>query len=79
MSLTHSTAENRTRVLSDPKPAFYHCMSGLLQVDTVIVCGVMTNLCCETTARAAFELDFRVVFPSDGNATATQQLHVRFY
>ena len=38
-------------------------------VDTVIVSGIATNICCETTAREASQLDFRVVFLSDGTAT----------
>ena len=46
-----------------------------LGVDTVVVCGVMTNLCCETTARTAFVNNFNVTFLSDGNATSTQEFH----
>ena len=46
-----------------------------LKVETVVVCGAMTNLCCETTARTAFVNDFNVIFLSDGNATSTQEFH----
>ena len=42
-------------------------------MDTVVVCGAMTNLCCETTARSAFVNNFDVVFLRDGNATTTQE------
>jgi ureidoacrylate peracid hydrolase len=38
-------------------------------VDTVIISGVATNICCDTTAREASQHDFRVVFLSDGTAT----------
>jgi len=38
-------------------------------VEELIVAGVMTNLCCETTARDAFVRDFRVFFLADGTAT----------
>ncbi|XP_006847847.2 nicotinamidase 2 isoform X2 [Amborella trichopoda] len=41
----------------------------------VIVTGVMTNLCCETTARDAFVRGFRVFFSTDATATADQELH----
>ncbi len=34
-------------------------------IDTVIICGTVTNICCESTARDAFERDYRVVFGSD--------------
>lgn len=38
-------------------------------VDTVIITGIATNICCETTAREAAQRDFRVFFLSDGTAT----------
>lgn len=38
-------------------------------IDTVIISGIATNICCETTAREAAQRDFRVVFLSDGTAT----------
>jgi ureidoacrylate peracid hydrolase len=38
-------------------------------IDTVIISGIATNICCETTAREAAQLDFRVFFLSDGTAT----------
>jgi nicotinamidase-related amidase len=39
-------------------------------IDTIIIGGVATNICCETTAREATVRDFRVFFLSDGTATA---------
>lgn len=41
----------------------------------VIVAGVMTNLCCETTAREAFVRGFRVFFSTDATATSSPELH----
>lgn len=38
-------------------------------IDTIIVSGIATNICCETTAREAAQRDFRVIFLSDGTAT----------
>lgn len=38
-------------------------------IDTVIVGGISTNVCCETTAREAAMRDFRMLFLSDGTAT----------
>ncbi|MDR2891391.1 MAG: cysteine hydrolase [Alistipes sp.] len=35
------------------------------QIDTLIICGTVTNICCESTARDAFFRDFKVVFGSD--------------
>ena len=41
----------------------------------VVVCGVMTHLCCETTARSAFMRGFEVFFPVDGTASYNQGFH----
>ena len=38
-------------------------------IDTLIITGIATNVCCETTAREAAVRDFRVMFLSDGTAT----------
>ena len=38
-------------------------------VDTVIIAGIETNVCCETTAREAMVRDLRVLFMSDGTTT----------
>jgi nicotinamidase-related amidase len=35
-------------------------------VDTVIISGVLTQFCCETTARSAFVQNYDVIFLSDG-------------
>jgi isochorismate hydrolase len=45
-------------------------------VRSVLITGVMTHLCCETTAREAFVRDFKVFFVVDGTATQTEDLHV---
>jgi ureidoacrylate peracid hydrolase len=38
-------------------------------IDTVIVSGISTGVCCDTTAREANARDFKVLFLSDGTAT----------
>jgi ureidoacrylate peracid hydrolase len=44
-------------------------------VDTLIVTGTATNVCCESTARDAFMLNYRTIVVSDGNATASDEAH----
>ncbi len=39
------------------------------RVSQVVVAGVATHLCCETTARSAFVRGFAVFFPVDATAT----------
>jgi nicotinamidase-related amidase len=38
-------------------------------IDSVIITGIATNVCAETTAREANVRDFRVFFLSDGTST----------
>jgi ureidoacrylate peracid hydrolase len=38
-------------------------------IDTLIIGGIATNVCCETTAREAAVRDLKVLFLSDGTAT----------
>ena len=45
------------------------------QIEQVVICGVMTHLCCETTARSAFMRGFEVFFTVDGTATYNEELH----
>ena len=45
------------------------------RISQVIVCGVMTHLCCETTARSAFMRGFEVFFAIDGTATYNEAFH----
>ena len=46
-----------------------------LRLRDLVIAGVMTNLCCETTARDAFMRDFRVFVAADGTAAASLDLH----
>jgi bifunctional isochorismate lyase / aryl carrier protein len=45
-------------------------------IEQVIITGVMTHLCCETTARAAFTRGYEVFFSIDGTATYNRQFHL---
>ena len=45
-------------------------------IQDLIISGVMTNLCCETTARDAFMRDYRVFFLIDGTATGRGEHHL---
>jgi isochorismate hydrolase len=47
-----------------------------LGVERLLITGVMTHLCCESTARDAFMKDFEVFFTIDGTASEDDDLHV---
>jgi bifunctional isochorismate lyase/aryl carrier protein len=69
-----STVINKTQY-----GAFYKTeLEAMLRRDNitqVVVCGVVTHLCCETTARCAFLRGFSVVFPPDATASYNRALH----
>lgn len=44
-------------------------------VDTVLITGTVTSVCCESTARDAATLGFRVVFVADGTADVGDAVH----
>lgn len=44
-------------------------------IDTLIVSGTLTNCCCESTARDAMQLNYKVIFVSDANATLSDAEH----
>ena len=45
-------------------------------VDTVVVTGTMTNVCCDSTARDAMMRDYRAVLIDDANAARSDEAHV---
>lgn len=47
-----------------------------LDVETLVICGVMTDLCVETTARAAFMNGIQPVVTLDATAAKNEELHL---
>lgn len=47
-----------------------------LNVTDLVITGVMTNLCCESTARDAYFRDHRVFFLLDATGTVNEELHL---
>ena len=45
------------------------------KIQNVVICGVMTNLCVETTARHAFMKDFQPIIVEDACATKNIEFH----
>jgi ureidoacrylate peracid hydrolase len=44
-------------------------------IDTLIVTGTASQVCCESTARDAMMLNYKVFFVADGNATFNDEEH----
>ena len=47
-----------------------------LKIEDVVVCGIMTNMCCESTARDAYYRDYRVFFPADATGSICEEMHI---
>lgn len=54
-----------------PLPELLHARGA----ETVIVAGTVTNVCCESSARDARALGFRVIMAADANAARTDAEH----
>jgi ureidoacrylate peracid hydrolase len=46
-----------------------------LGMDTVVIVGTLTNVCCESSARDAMMLNYKLVFVSDANAAISDEEH----
>ena len=44
-------------------------------IDTVIISGTLTNCCCESTARDAMQLNYRVIMAADAMAALSDEEH----
>jgi len=44
-------------------------------IDTVLITGTVTGVCCESTARDAMMLNYKVVMVTDGNAAYSDDEH----
>jgi ureidoacrylate peracid hydrolase len=44
-------------------------------LDTLLITGTVTNVCCESTARDAMMLNFKTIMVTDGNAAVTDEDH----
>lgn len=45
-------------------------------IDTLVITGTLTNVCCESTMRDAMMRDYRAVLVEDANAAQTDREHV---
>jgi nicotinamidase-related amidase len=47
-----------------------------LKIEDLVISGLMTNLCCESTARDAYQRDYRVFFLADGTGSINEEMHL---
>ncbi len=72
--------EGEKVVLKHRYSAFYNTdletVLRCLGVEDLVVCGIMTNLCCESTVRDAYYRDYRVFFPADATGSVNEEMHL---
>jgi nicotinamidase-related amidase len=72
-------AEGEFQVVKHKYDAFFETdLDAILRnsrVETVIITGTATNICCDTTARSAFCRDYQVAFLSDATASFDDEMH----
>ena len=82
-----SKVHDELRPLPDEKIVFKHRYSAFyntdletvlrcLKVEDLVISGIMTNMCCESTARDAYYRDYRVFFLADGTGSICEEMHV---
>ena len=52
-----------------------HDWLGKDEIDKLVICGIQTNMCCETTARVGSDLGYEVGFAIDATHTFDQDDH----
>ena len=58
-----------------PGSSDLHAVLQARNIDTLIITGTATNVCCESTARDAMMMNYKVIFVSDGTATYNDDEH----
>ncbi len=71
--------EVKGEVITKPRYSAFHRTDLdeiLKNIENVFITGVLTDICCETTARHAFIKDHRVFFLADATATTSEEIHL---
>jgi nicotinamidase-related amidase len=72
--------ENEKTIFKHRYSAFYNTdletVLRCLKIEDLVVTGIMTNLCCESTVRDAYFRDYRVFFLADGTGTVDEEMHL---
>jgi ureidoacrylate peracid hydrolase len=71
---------NEKVILKHRYSAFYNTdletVLRCLKIEDLVISGIMTNLCCESTARDAYYRDYKVFFLADGTGSINEEMHV---
>lgn len=75
-----SPLRNEKQIFKHRYSAFYNTdleiVLRCLKIEDIVISGVMTNMCCESTARDAYYRDYRVFFIADATGTVSEEMHI---
>lgn len=75
-----SPLSNEKVILKHRYSAFYNTdletILRVLKIKDIVIAGIMTNMCCESTARDAYYRDYRVFFLADGTGSINEEMHL---
>lgn len=71
---------NEKVILKHRYSAFYNTdletVLRCLKIEDLVICGIMTNMCCESTARDAYFRDYKIFFLADGTGSVNEEMHL---
>jgi ureidoacrylate peracid hydrolase len=71
---------NEKVVLKHRYSAFYNTdletVLRVLKVEDLVISGIMTNMCVESTTRDAYYRDYRVLLPADATGSVNEEMHL---
>jgi nicotinamidase-related amidase len=72
--------KNEKQILKHRYSAFYNTdletVLRVQKIDDLVISGIMTNMCCESTARDAYFRDYRVFFLADATGSINEEMHL---
>lgn len=71
---------NEKVILKHRYSAFYNTdletILRCLKVEDLVISGIMTNMCCESTARDAYYRDYKIFFLADATGSINEEMHL---
>jgi len=77
---TIAPLSHEKQILKHRYSAFYNTdletVLRCLKIEDLVISGIMTNMCCESTARDAYYRDYRVFFLADATGSINEEMHL---
>jgi biuret amidohydrolase len=71
---------NEKVILKHRYSAFYNTdletVLRCLKIEDIVISGIMSNMCCESTARDAYYRDYKIFFLADGTGSIDEEMHL---